>query len=124
MATDLTVSLANQPGALASLGEAAGSAGVNLLGLAGIASGASGEVHVAVEDAAAARAALEAAGIRVTDERDVVVIDVDDRPGELGRLMRRVADAEVNVDLVYLATGTRLVVGAADLEAARSALGA
>ena len=55
--------------------------------------------------------------------REVVVTDVEDRPGELGRLMRRVADAGVNVDLVYLATNTRLVVGAADLDAARSALG-
>lgn len=123
MATDLTVSLANEPGALATLGEAAGGADVNLLGLAGIASGATGDVHVLVEDAEAARAALEAAGIRVTNEREVVVTDVEDRPGELGRLMRRVADAGVNVDLVYLATNTRLVVGAADLDAARSALG-
>jgi hypothetical protein len=124
MATDLTVSLANQPGALASLGEAAGSAGINLLGLAGIASGATGDVHIVVEDAAAARSALEGAGIRVTDEREVLVVDIEDRPGELGRLTRRLADAGVNVDLVYLATDTRLVVGAADLEAARSALGA
>ncbi len=123
MATDLTVSLANEPGALAAVGEAAGGAGVNLLGLAGIASGGTGDVHVLVEDASAARAALEGAGIRVTDEREVVVTDVEDRPGELGRVMRRVADAGVNVDLVYLATNTRLVVGAQDLEAARAALG-
>jgi hypothetical protein len=36
--------------------------------------------------------------------------------------MRRLADADINVDLVYLATDTRLVIGPDDLDAARAAL--
>jgi len=78
-----------------------------------------GVIHLLVDDAAAARNAFDAADISVTDEREVLVIDIDDRPGEMGRLTRRFADAGINVDLLYLATNTRAVVGVDDLEAGR-----
>jgi hypothetical protein len=50
------------------------------------------------------------------------VTEVEDRPGAAGELLRRIADAGVNLELVYLATGTRLVIGADDLENARTAM--
>ena len=53
----------------------------------------------------------------------MLVVEAEDRPGELGRLCRKMADAGVNLDLVYLATNTRIVLGTADLERARAALG-
>jgi hypothetical protein len=52
----------------------------------------------------------------------VVITEIEDRPGELGRLARRVADAGVNIELEYLTTRSRVVLGAEDLEALRSAL--
>jgi len=78
-----------------------------------------------VEDAAAARTALEGAGIKVEGESDVLVADVsaEDRPGTLGRMARKIADAGANINLAYLATRTRAVIGADDLEKARTALG-
>jgi hypothetical protein len=75
-----------------------------------------------VEDAAAARRALEGAGIRVVGERDVLVVDVVDQPGTLGSVARKLADAGVNIDWAYLATRTRLVLACSDLDRARSAL--
>jgi hypothetical protein len=75
-----------------------------------------------VEDAGAARQALEGAGIRVTGEREVVVLDVVDQPGTLGSVARKLADAGVNIDWAYLATRTRLVLAVSDLDRARSAL--
>jgi len=121
MPTDLTVQLENRPGTLAALGEALGRAGVNIDGISGIESQGRAEVHVLVEDAAAARRALEAAGLRVGAERPVLVMTMEDRPGELGKVARRIANAGVNIELLYLATNTRLVIGADDLEKARSA---
>jgi hypothetical protein len=122
MATDLTVILRNVPGTIADAGEAAGKAGVNIDGVGGFECGGEGVIHVLVEDAATARQAFEDAGLEVRGERDVLVVDIADNPGEMGRTMRRLSDADVNVDLIYLATGTRLVIGPDDLEAARAAV--
>jgi hypothetical protein len=71
-----------------------------------------------VEDFAGARHALEAAGIAVAKERNVVVVQGQDRPGILGEVAGRMADAGVNIDLVYVA-GNRLVLGVDDVEKAR-----
>jgi hypothetical protein len=124
MATDLTVILQNRPGTIADAGEAAGKAGINLLGACGFPCDGEGILHVLVEDdAATARSAFEGAGLEVRDEREVLVVDIQDQAGELGRVLRRVADAGVNVDLLYLATDTRLVIGPDDIDRARAALG-
>lgn len=119
MPWDMTVELENRPGTLAELGEAAGQKGINLDGICGFPCEGVGVIHVLVDEPSAARNAFEAAGIRTTDEREVLVIDIEDRPGEMGRLTRRFADAGINVDLLYLATNTRAVVGVDDLHAAR-----
>jgi hypothetical protein len=122
MAKDLTVILEDRPGTLATLGEALGKAGVNIDGLCGIPSEGKAVIHVLVEDAAAARRAIEAAGLTVRADRDVLVQNVEDRPGALGQMARRLANAGVNVDVVYLATKTRVVIGTSDLGKARAAL--
>ena len=70
----------------------------------------------------AAREALEGAGFTSIDEREVAVVEVEDRPGVLGEVARKLADAGVNIELVYLASGTRLVIGAADLDKVRAAV--
>jgi hypothetical protein len=80
-----------------------------------------GLVHILVEDAAAARKAIEAAGLQVQEERDVLVLKLGDRPGELGGICRKIAQAGVNINLTYAATDTRLVFGVDNLEAARAA---
>jgi hypothetical protein len=122
MATDLTVQLEDRPGTLAQLGEALGNAGVNIDGLCAVTGGGRGEIHVLVEDASAARQALEGAGMQVSGEQEVLVVDAQDRPGELGRIARAVADAGANINLAYVAADTRVVIGADDLEKARGAV--
>lgn len=121
---DLKVNLENIPGSLAQLGEALGNAGINVEGVCaiGAADGGAGEVHILVQSAQLARTALEEVNIGSGPERDVEVISIVDQPGEMGRHMRRLADAGVNVDLVYLATSTRLVLGSADMDGLRKAL--
>ena len=126
MAKDLLVTLEDRPGALASVGETLGSAGINIEGLAGFGDQGRGLVHLLVEDVAAARAALEGAGIKVDGESDVIVLPMTDdvgTPGALGRQARKVADAGVNLRFLYVATGDRVVIGADDLDAARKAIG-
>ncbi|HEV8208114.1 MAG TPA: amino acid-binding protein [Acidimicrobiia bacterium] len=123
MATDVTVYLDDQPGELARLGQVLGEAGVNIEGFCAIASaGGQAETHVLIEDAAAAFDALAAAGIEVVSEVEVAVVPVEDRPGELGQVSRKLGDAGVNITLAYLATSTRLVFAADDFARARAAL--
>jgi hypothetical protein len=122
MATDLTVRLADRPGAMAGACEALGAAGVNIDGCCAYPAGAAGQLHLLVEDAEGARAALRDAGYEVVQDRQVIVHELADVPGSAGSCLRRIADAGVNLGLVYLATETRLVISADDLEAARAAL--
>jgi hypothetical protein len=98
-------------------------AGVNIAAAACIGPGERAELHVLVPHAEAARHLLAISHVAVTREREVVVIDVEDRPGVLADLARRVARAGVNIDLVYVATRNRVVFGAPDVAALRAALG-
>jgi hypothetical protein len=126
MAKDLTVILQDRPGELARLGDATGEAGLNIQGMCAMTGEGRGVIHLLLEDGDAARArdALEAAGMGVADQRDVLVVDVEDRPGTLGELARRLAEANVNIELVYTTFGgIKLVVATDDLDSAREALG-
>ncbi len=90
MPVDLTLYLDDQPGELARLGEVLGKAGVNIEGFCAVTSdGTTAEIHVLVEDAAPAFDALQAAEIECVSEQEVVVVDVEDRPGALGDISRR-----------------------------------
>jgi len=123
VASDLTVILEDRPGELARLGAATGEAGVNIEGMCALTGEGRGFVHVLVEDGAAASAALEDAGMGVADEREVLVIDLEDRPGTLGEVAGRLAEAGVNIELVYTTFGgVRLVIATDDLDSARAAL--
>jgi hypothetical protein len=125
MFTDLTVILEHRPGELARLGEVTGEAGVSVRGLAAFTGDGRGVVHVLVDGEAVGRcrATLGRAGIGIADEREVLVVDVEDRPMALGELTRQLADANVNVDLAYTAFGgVKIVIATDDLESARAAL--
>jgi hypothetical protein len=99
---DLAIALANRPGALAEMGDALGRAGVSVEGGGAFVVDGRGIAHFLVEDAAAARVALESAGIEVIAENQVLVQRLDqDRPGQLGALSRRMADAGVNIEVLY-----------------------
>ena len=123
MPADLTVILEDRPGELARLGAATGQAGINIEGMCALTGEGKGFIHILVEDGPAAREALEEAGMGVADEREVLVVDVENRPGTLGEVAQRLAEASVNIELVYTTFGgVRLVIATDDLDSARAAL--
>jgi hypothetical protein len=75
-----------------------------------------------VQDATSAFEALQDAGIKIAAEQEVIVLDVEDRPGALGEVAHKLGKARVNLTTAYLATNTRLVLAADNLGAARAAL--
>ena len=120
---DLVIDIENRPGALAEVAQAISDAGVNIAAATCIGPGDRAELHILVPHAEAVRHALAISNLAVSREREVVVVEVEDQPGVLADLTRRVARADIDLDLVYVATRNRIVFGAADLAGLRAALG-
>ena len=126
MATDFTITVEDRPGGLASIGEALGNAGVNIEGVSGLGFEGRGLIHICVMDAAKARQALDAAGLKVEGEADAILtepVPSAEQAGTLGVMTRRIADAGINIRALYLATGSRGVVVTDDNAKARSMMG-
>ena len=114
---DLTIVLTNHPGALADMGAALGNAGISIEGGGAWIVGDRGFAHFLFEDGAAARAALEAAGIEVLQVRDVIVQRLRQAvPGQLGQLTRRIAEAGVNIEVLYSDHDNQLVLVVDNIE--------
>jgi hypothetical protein len=122
MATDLTIALADAPGSLATASDALGRAGVNIDGACGYVCDRQGVYHVLVHDLEKARRALMNGGFIIEDERHVIAVPVENQPGSAAALLRRVADAGVNVDLLYFTLDGELVLGGSDLAGIERAL--
>jgi hypothetical protein len=122
MAKDFTIMLPNRPGILANLSTTLGKAGINIEGISGTQYQDKVVVHMLFDDPDKAQALLYKNKFTIISTRDVIVMELKDKPGELGKISQKMANAEVNIDFVYLATGTRLVLGVDDPEKAAEAL--
>lgn len=123
--TEFTIRLANRPGMLAELAQLLGQAGVNIEALAAFGHGEDGQVRIIVDNADTTRRTFQAAGISL-DEREVITTILPDRPGELARMTRELADGGVNIDAMYLlnthADGREFAVAVTDGDTAQSRL--
>jgi hypothetical protein len=106
MPTEIIIHAEDRPGVIADIGELFGEAGVNITAAAAFAIDGKGVLHFVVNDADRALSALKRAGWKVRASREVLAISLDDRPGELGRYARRLAEAGVSIRALYSA-GTR-----------------
>lgn len=118
---DMAIALPDRPGSLARMGEALGRAGVSIEGGAAFVVEGRGVAHFLVADADAACAALTAVGLEVLAVRDVVMQRLrQDVPGQLGSLTRRMADAGVNIEVLYSDHQHQLVLVVDDIAGART----
>jgi hypothetical protein len=117
---DLTIVLENRPGALAEMGDALGRAGVSIEGGGAWVFNGHGVAHLLFEDGPAARSALEAAGVRVLEEREVLIQRLNQaEPGQLGTISRRMAEASVNIEVLYSDHNHRLILVVDDMARGR-----
>jgi hypothetical protein len=117
---DLSIELEHRPGALAAMGEALGQAGVSVEGGGVFVANGVGVAHFLVEDAEAARAALDAAGIRLVAVNEVLIQKLrQDEPGQLGKISRRMAEAGVNIEVQYSDHDHNLILVVDDVERGR-----
>jgi|ERR1035438_1691401 hypothetical protein len=118
---DLSIALDNRPGALADMGYALGRAGVSIEGGGAWVVSGQGVAHFLFENATAARSALQAAGIQVLDEREVLIQKLNQsQPGQLGKLTRQMAQAGVNIEVLYSDHNNQLILVVDDMEKGRA----
>jgi hypothetical protein len=118
---DLAIRLENRPGALAEMGEALGNAGVSIEGGGGFTVDGKSVMHFLFGDSIAARRALENQGIEVLADREVLVQRLkQDEPGQLGKISRMMADAGVNIEVIYSDHQNQLILVVDDLEKGRA----
>jgi hypothetical protein len=118
---DVSIRLENKPGEMARMGEALGTAGVSVEGGGGWVVDGKGYMHFLFEDGITAGKALEEAGIEVLGVREVLVQKLrQDVPGQLGKIARRMADAGVNIQVVYSDHANQLILVVDDFERGRT----
>jgi hypothetical protein len=125
-ATQLAVFLANRPGALARVCEALANAGVNIYALATSDTVDHTVVRMVVSHPTKTLMLLGEAGVLAL-ETDVLTIETSNQPGILAKIAERLADAEVNIDYIYLAAGREaekglIILRPSDVEKARRIL--
>ena len=125
-ATQLAVFLANRPGALARVCEAMARAEINIYALATSDTVDHTVIRMVVSDPTKALMLLGEAGTLAL-ETEVLMIETENQPGVLSKIADRLAEADVNIEYVYLA-GSRavgkglIVLRPSDVEKARHAL--
>jgi hypothetical protein len=117
MAVEFNVTLQDKPGTLARLGRTLGEAGVNIEAIQGTSREGHAFVHFVPRDPQQAARILDAAGIGYT-QREVLIVRVLDKPGMLGDVALVMAQANINIDSIYVTTNGRLVLGVDDLDGA------
>jgi len=118
---DLTIALDNRPGALAEMGDALGLAGVSIEGGGAFVVSGKGVAHFLFADGTAARNTLEAAGITVIEEREVLIQRLNQaQPGQLGKITRHMAEAGVNIEVLYSDHDHQLILVVDDVEKGRA----
>ncbi len=125
-AKQITVWGQNRPGNLSKIARALAAKGVNITGLHASDVRGRSAVRLLVSHAARAKAALKAAGFRVTEE-PAVVVRLPDKPGQLAKVAAKLARARVNISYSYAtvspgAKRAAIVLGVSNAAAARRAL--
>ena len=123
-------SLPDKPGAGARILAALREAGVNLIGISAFPHGARrSQLDLIPEDSTAFAKAARAAGIELSTKKSGFLAQGEDRPGAVADLVRRLAEANINVTSVQVFCagsgryGGMLWVKAHDLRKAAKALG-
>jgi hypothetical protein len=122
MSTDFEISLSHRPGTLAAASAALGDAGINIEGQCAYICDGQGVYHVLVSNAEGGRRALIDAGFDILTERRVVVTPIEDRPGAAAAILKRIAEQQLSVDLVYVTATGELVIGGDDPSGIQRAL--
>jgi hypothetical protein len=97
----ITILVEDRPGALADICEAFGHSGVNIKAISAEGLGEAGVIRIVTGDVNTAKRALNREGFNYR-VAEIVSIRLPDKPGELGKVTRRLADEEINIQYIYI----------------------
>ncbi len=124
-AKELKFRVPDRPGMLGEIATALGEKKINLRAINAWVEGAEGVVRIVVDKHAAAKKLLAQKGWN-PEERDVVEIELSDKPGTLGEAATKLGQAGVNITHVFVGTGAArkatVFLGVSDAVAASKAL--
>jgi len=123
MSWDVVIEVDNTPGALAHVAELVSDAGVNMAAATCLHAGDKAELHILVPHPEPVHHALAISHLGITREREVAVVAIEDRPGVLADLASSIGEAGINIDLIYIATNNRVVLGSPEISRLKEVLG-
>ncbi|MBC8463825.1 MAG: amino acid-binding protein [Deltaproteobacteria bacterium] len=100
----IVISIENALGRLYEVTRALGDAGINLRALSLVDTGAFGQLRLLVSDVAKARRILMGMQIPAF-VNEVLVAEIEDKPGSLAKVLKMVKDANIQVTYMYAFTG-------------------
>ena len=117
----VTVVARDRPGLIAEVSEVLAARAVNIVAIAGETFGADAVLHLEVDALDAALSALAAAGFQAVSD-DVLLLRIEDKPGALAQVSRRLADARINIRGINMVQrgGGFAIVGASTDDNARA----
>jgi hypothetical protein len=122
---EFDVYVQNKPGELAKVCELLGGNGVNIKAISSERAQPKPLIRIVTDDEATTKSSLKRLGVPF-DHRDVLNVSLPDRPGELGKMARKLARAMVNVDSIYILSKengmTEMALTVDDLKKAKEAL--
>ena len=98
---EFKVYLSDQPGELARVTEALASRAVNIMAIASEGGSDRPFIRVVTNDVTTTEKALKTAGFDF-DHNGILSVELLDRPGELAKMSKRLARAQVNVESIYI----------------------
>lgn len=97
---ELNIQVENKPGTLAKLSNALAARKVNIVAFQSSTAERRSQVHLVVDNVAAAKSVLDAEGLTYS-ENDVAQVTLPNRPGELARVAGRLGEANININYAY-----------------------
>lgn len=101
MTLQFEVYVQNRPGDVAWIAEVLSRNSVNIRGISTDLGSSRPMIRVVTDDEASARSALRGAKLEFT-ERDIDVVSLPDRPGELAKMARALSKSGINIESLYI----------------------
>ncbi|MDD5436419.1 MAG: ACT domain-containing protein [Candidatus Omnitrophica bacterium] len=104
MGKELVLTVPNKMGTMTTVSKVLADHGINVEGIAGYATGNEARIMIVADDVLRAGEALEKAGFKAVEAKEVVVVELENKPGALKSLSARISDAKIDIKYIYGST--------------------